>query len=106
MNARQVADTLAHVYDPELGIDVVALGLVYAIDTAPGRASVLMTTTTASCPMGPAILEDAETMLNMRFPGDEIEVRPIFDPPWDIRMASDEALSALGFPVREVRAGG
>lgn len=104
MKAADVGKALSHVFDPELGIDVVALGLIYAIDTEPDKVAVTMTMTSRGCPMGGAILEDAENVLRMRFPAAEISVGAVFEPPWDIRMADDWALEQLGFPPAALRA--
>lgn len=103
-NVRDVADALQDVFDPELGIDVVALGMVYGIDVTPAGISVAMTTTTADCPMGGAILEGAQQVLEASFPGLPIEVAHVFDPPWAVLMCSDDALRWLGFDEARLQA--
>lgn len=102
MNVKRVAEALRHVYDPELGIDVVSLGLVYGIEVADGRATITMTTTSPSCPLGSVILESAEAMIANRFPESTVEMVTSFDPPWNVEMADDEARNSLGLG----RAGG
>lgn len=91
-----IAHALMHVFDPELGIDLVSLGLVYAIDHEPGAINVQMATTSAMCPMGEAMLDDAARMLSHRFPGAGVNVDLVTEPAWDIRMATPEALAWLG----------
>lgn len=91
-----VASTLGHVYDPELGIDVVALGLVYRIDVANGRIAVDLAMTTNDCPMAGIIREMAGEALASRFPGATVEIHIAETPAWDIAMADDSALKQLG----------
>jgi len=99
MNAADVAQALREVYDPELGIDVVSLGLVYGIATNDGIA-IELTTTTAACPMGAALLEMAEAVVRQRFPGQPVRVEAVFEPPWDAEMLTGDARSWLGLPER------
>ena len=94
-----VSAALRHVFDPELGIDVVSLGLVYAIECGPRFISVAMTTTSDSCPMGPAILQDALTVLRRSFPSSEIHVEFAELPPWHPEMLSASAREVLGLPA-------
>lgn len=90
MTVREVAETLREVYDPELGVDIVCLGLVYHIDTFDGGVCVAMTMTTPDCPMGRALVVGVEDALRFAFPGSKIEVLVVQDPPWAIGMI-DEA---------------
>lgn len=99
MKAAEVAEALRDVYDPELGIDIVSLGLVYAIHTGEG-IDIEITTTTAACPMGAALLEMAEAVLRQRFPGHRVSAEAVFDPAWDAEMLTGEARSWLGLPER------
>lgn len=99
MTTAEVARALAHVFDPELGINVVELGLIYAIDCDDSAVRVLMTTTSSSCPMGPAILEDASTILEARFPGAEVTVDCADSPPWHPGMLGPHARRELGLPA-------
>lgn len=107
MRALDVAGALREVFDPELGLDVVSLGLVYGIEATADSATVTMTMTSPACPMGSLILESAETVLRHHFPGASITVLASWDPPWDADMADDLARGRLGLPPRPVtQAGG
>ena len=98
MNTHEVADALAQVYDPELGVDLVSLGLIYGIETEPERVRVEMTMTSASCPMGGAMLEAVGRVLHHLWPQAKIEVMPVFDPPWDVGMVNEQGRHWLGMP--------
>jgi len=89
---------LSEVYDPEIGIDIVSLGLVY--DTHlddDGLLTIDMTLTTPYCPLGPVIETQAHAVC-APLPGvDNVKVNLVWSPPWDPRtMASDEARLQLG----------
>lgn len=104
MKPAAVADVLRHVYDPELGIDLVALGLVYAIDADEGHVSVRIAMTSASCPMSDALLGSAEAALSYALPGVEIEVTEATEPPWDPEMLDEASRQRLGMPARKASA--
>lgn len=103
MRTGDVAEALRDVFDPELGLDVVSLGLVYEIQVTDDSVMVRLTMTSPSCPMGSLILESADLVLRHRFPGASINVRTSWDPPWDVEMADDSARAWLGLPPRPVR---
>ena len=77
-------DALQDVMDPEIGLNIVDLGLIYQVDfDEPGqKIFCLMTLTTQFCPMGESITDAAERVLEDSFPGYEIIVNLTFDPPW------------------------
>jgi metal-sulfur cluster biosynthetic enzyme len=91
-----VYDALKNVYDPELGLNIVDLGLVYDVQLTPeGDVDIQYTLTTMGCPIGPMIEDQMRALLT------EIgihEVRPemVIRPPWTPEMMSDEAKAALG----------
>jgi metal-sulfur cluster biosynthetic enzyme len=93
-----VHEALREVIDPELGLDIVSLGLVYGVTVDnDGDAVVSMTLTTPYCPMGP-MLESQVHAATQFLPGiRNVKVDLIWDPPWDPHtMASDEAKLELG----------
>jgi metal-sulfur cluster biosynthetic enzyme len=93
----QVLDALRHVVDPELGINVVDLGLVYDVGISPdGVVHVEYTLTTMGCPIGP-LIEDQMRAFLAPVPGIG-EVRPemVLRPAWSPEMMSEEAKAALG----------
>jgi metal-sulfur cluster biosynthetic enzyme len=94
---RQLVDRLRTVIDPELGIDIVSLGLVYGAQVVDGVAHILMTTTTPACPIG-AYLVDAIDRALLELPGIlDVDVELTHDPPWTPHRMSDEAKVQLGW---------
>jgi metal-sulfur cluster biosynthetic enzyme len=78
----EVMDALAGVLDPELGLSIVALGLVYGVRVEGGRVDVTMTLTAPGCPLHEVMPEWARTAV-LRVPGvNDVEVTLTFDPPW------------------------
>jgi metal-sulfur cluster biosynthetic enzyme len=93
-----VRDALGEVYDPEIGIDIVSLGLVYGSHvSAEGLLTVDLTLTSPYCPMGPLIQTQVHAMVK-DLPGvTDVLVNLVWSPPWDPRtMASEEARLELG----------
>ena len=93
----EVIEALKKVYDPELGINVVDLGLVYSVElTESGDVDITYSLTTMGCPIGPMI-EDQMRMFVQAVDGVG-EVRPemVLRPAWSPEMMSDEAKAALG----------
>lgn len=84
---------LYNVEDPEIGLNVVDLGLVYQVDFDEAKKEIYltMTLTTQFCPMGETIKDAAERALEQAFPGFKIIISIVFDPPW-----SPERISAEG----------
>ncbi|MGH3664621.1 MAG: metal-sulfur cluster assembly factor [Egibacteraceae bacterium] len=93
---------LKAVMDPEIGINIVDLGLVYGIQKADGKVSATMTLTSMGCPLTELIHQQC-TLVLTRLPGiDEVDVEFTFSPPWSTDMISGEAsdeLRAMGFSV-------
>ncbi len=89
---------LRSVIDPEVGMNVVDLGLVYGIEIAPNRVRVNMTMTTPACPMGSMITEDAREAIRDIVPeAAEVDVQLVWDPPWDSSMMSEHAKQRFGW---------
>jgi metal-sulfur cluster biosynthetic enzyme len=89
---------LGEVYDPEIGIDIVSLGLIYGTNIDDdGLLTIDMTLTTPYCPMGPIIETQAHAVC-APLPGvRDVHINLVWAPPWDPRtMASDEAQLELG----------
>jgi probable FeS assembly SUF system protein SufT len=94
-------EQLRRVYDPEIPVNIVDLGLVYSMDVERGadnayKVNVAMTLTAPGCGMGPAIAEDAKGKV-LLVPGvGDADVRITWDPPWNQSMISEEGKMKLG----------
>lgn len=88
---------LRGVLDPELGVNVVDLGLIYDVDVAQHSAKVLMTLTSAACPLGGLLVEDIEAALSGLEGIKTVSVDFVFEPPWRPDLMSDAAKKALGW---------
>ncbi len=90
-------ELLREVIDPELGINIVDLGLVYDVRVDEGVARVRMTLTTPGCPLGAYIDDEVRSCL-WGAPGvDDVDVQLVWDPPWHPDQMSDEAKRQLGW---------
>lgn len=90
-------DALTQVIDPEIGENIVALGLVYAIVQQDQTVKVTLTMTSAACPMGDMIIDDVMQALDKVLPDTPTEVTLTWDPPWNPGMISAEAKTRLGW---------
>ncbi len=94
-------DALRGVYDPELCLDVVSLGLVYDVRAEAGNLVVEMTMTTPGCPASEVLPEMARAAIVEAVDGAvAVEVRVVWDPPWSPAMIDQDAAVALGFRAR------
>lgn len=94
-------DALRGVFDPELCLDVVSLGLVYDVRDEDDSLVVEMTLTTPGCPASESLPEMAGAAITEAVGGAvAVDVRVVWDPPWSPAMMNDEAAGALGFRAR------
>jgi metal-sulfur cluster biosynthetic enzyme len=93
----RIVEALKNVVDPELGINIVDLGLVYGIDLQGSTVHITYTLTTMGCPIGPLIEAEMKQFLSGVGGVDEIEAEMVLRPPWTPEMMSEEAKAALGF---------
>jgi len=94
--ADQIWHQLRQVYDPEIPVNVVDLGLVYGCDVSDGIVNIKMTLTFAGCGMGPYIAQQAEWRIAEIDGVDDVNVELVYDPPWTPDMISEEGRSELG----------
>lgn len=92
----EVYEALRDVYDPEIPINVVDLGLIYDVKVEEANVDVKMTLTFAGCGMGPYIAQQAEWRLAELENIDDINVELVFDPPWTPDMITEEGKKLLG----------
>jgi metal-sulfur cluster biosynthetic enzyme len=95
--ADEVTEAIRVVVDPEIGISIVDLGLVYDVSVEEGVAKITYTLTSMGCPVGPLIEAQMQEIVSL-LPGLEgAEFNMVFRPPWGPEMMSDEAKAALGY---------
>lgn len=94
----QVWEALKTVYDPEIPVDLVNLGLIYdvAVDQVARKVTIQMTLTAPGCGMGPVLVGDVEYRVKLVPNVDEVKVDLVFDPPWQRYMMSEEAQLETG----------
>jgi metal-sulfur cluster biosynthetic enzyme len=93
----EVLEALRQVEDPELGMDVVDLGLVYDVELDGATAKVLYSLTSMGCPAGQLIAQDMDRVTR-EVPGiEEVDLELTFDPPWTPDRMSEDAKFILGF---------
>jgi metal-sulfur cluster biosynthetic enzyme len=92
-----VREVLRNVRDPEIGLDVINLGLVYDVSVGEKALNIDMTLTTPACPAGPQMIGEAQTLLHEKFPElDEVNINLVWTPFWNPSMMTDEAKEELG----------
>lgn len=88
---------LKSVIDPELGINIVDLGLVYAAVRNSNGIDIALTMTTPACPLGEMMSEEVKRVLGDRFPElPDVRVEIVWDPPWSPDLMSEESRRQLG----------
>jgi len=92
----QIDEALGQVIDPELGIDIVNLGLIYGVAEEDGNVDVLMTLTTPGCPMHGTISADVERRLRDLPWINDVRVHVTYNPPWTPERLTPRARVLLG----------
>ena len=93
-----VWDALRTVDDPEVGMSVVDLGLVYGVEVRGDDVSVTITMTSPACPLGDVIIENASAAIRAAAPGaGKIDVALVWDPPWTPERMSEAARRRFGW---------
>ncbi len=92
----KIYDELRSIVDPEVGFDIVSLGLIYDVSVNGDKAKITMTLSTRSCPLHELILGWVNDAV-LRVEGiKECDIDLVWEPEWNIQMASDEVKKALG----------
>ena len=99
MTETQVRKTLKGVIDPELGINIVDLGLIYEVKIEGKRVEIVMTLTTPGCPLGGFFCDQVREAVaaGLKIESEQVGVEIVFDPPWSQELMSEEAKAQLGF---------
>ena len=98
MDESDVTEALRSVEDPEAGMSIVDLGLVYAIEVQPGSVRVQMTMTSPACPAAPYLVDESAAAIRAIAPeGTDVQVELVWDPPWMPDRMSPEAQARFGW---------
>ncbi|MBI3154122.1 MAG: metal-sulfur cluster assembly factor [Burkholderiales bacterium] len=101
VNEDLVRDALSQVLDPEAGMNIVDLGLIYGIDVSDEGVHIQMTMTSAACPMADMIVDDAYAALESALPRNTmVEIEMVWDPPWTPDRMSGLARDHFGWAPR------
>ena len=96
LTTEAIYESLKTVFDPEIPVNVVDLGLIYDVKVTKGDVYVQMTLTAAGCGMGPFIAQQAEWAIQDIEGVEDVEIELVFEPPWSPDLISEEARSQLG----------
>ena len=98
MDEETLLDALRSGDDPEAGMNIVELGLIYGIEAQPPVATVRMTMTSAACPLGDYLTDAVRNALRARFPElEQVNVELVWEPPWTPERMSEEARNFFGW---------
>ncbi len=91
-----IYQALKQIYDPEVGINIVDMGLIYDLTLEDTKVGVTMTLTSPGCPAGPLILTQVEERLKELEGVEEVDINVVWSPPWSPDRLSEEAKDQLG----------
>jgi metal-sulfur cluster biosynthetic enzyme len=97
LTRERVLESLKNVFDPELGINIVDLGLVYEVEISDGTVHIEYTLTTMGCPIGPLIEQQMQQLLSAVDGVEAVDAEMVIRPAWSPEMMSEEAKAALGY---------
>lgn len=95
VSVEEIRNSLMMVVDPELGLNIVELGLIYEIKLENGKAIVKMTLTSPHCPYGSQLIGSAKAAVENVEGIVEARIELVFEPMWNLEMLSDEAKAKL-----------
>jgi metal-sulfur cluster biosynthetic enzyme len=96
--ANQIRSALREVIDPEVGINVIDLGLVYDLQIQDNQVRILMTMTSPACPLNSFLSDAIKTTITQSVPQvRSVEVKMVWEPPWSPEKMSEKARRQLGF---------
>lgn len=96
INREKVFKVIKKVIDPELGINIVDLGLIYGVDIEDNRVKARMTMTTPGCPLANVMLKNTESEIKNLEEVEDVEIKLVFDPPWTSQRMSEELKKRFG----------
>lgn len=93
-----IRELLRQVIDPEAGMNIVDLGLIYRVEATPEKLLIDMTMTSPACPLGEMIMDNIREVLAPALPqGGVLDIRLVWEPPWEPSMMSDSSRQHFGW---------
>lgn len=97
---REVLESLRKVIDPEIGLNIVDLGLIYRVEVVEDDSvQIEFTLTSPGCPLADVIEADIRRVLKDDHDLDQVEMQLVWSPPWNLDFMSEEARLELGYPI-------
>ncbi len=96
LTAEAVTEALKDVYDPEIPVNIVDLGLIYSVEVNEGEVEIDMTLTAQGCGMGPYIAQQAEWRVAEMDDVEDVRVNLVWDPPWSPDNITQDGKMLLG----------
>jgi len=96
LTVENVQEALKDVYDPEIPVNIVDLGLVYNVTVEDGEVAIDMTLTAQGCGMGPYIAQQAEWRIAEMEDVEDVNVNLVWDPPWSPESITEDGKRLLG----------
>ena len=94
-----VLEALTKVVDPEIGLSIVDVGLVYRVEAAEDHVDIDFTLTTPGCPLAATIMEDIQREVREATGIEDVRANLVWTPPWSLEFMSEEARLQLGYPI-------
>jgi metal-sulfur cluster biosynthetic enzyme len=90
---------VGEVLDPDLGLPILDLGLIYKVDVQEDQVLIDLTLTSPACPVGDLLVEDLQETVKARTGVQNVTATIVWDPPWNQSMMSEELKITLGMPI-------
>ena len=98
MNKESILESLQEVLDPEVGVNIVDLGLIYEVELRPEEVYIQLTMTSPACPLHGVITRNMDKAIRQKFPDlGEMTIELVWDPPWSPDLMSAAAKQQLGW---------
>ena len=95
----EVLDALSRVIDPEIGLSIVDVGLVYRVEVTDDEIEIDFTLTSPGCPLAGTIMDDIKREVSETTGVDNVRATLVWNPPWSLDFMSEEARLQLGYPI-------
>lgn len=95
----EVYAAVGEVLDPDLGLPILDLGLIYKVEVNADKVEIDFTLTSPACPVGDLLVEDLQETVKARTGAQDVAATIVWDPPWNKDMMSEELKLTLGIPI-------